>query len=608
VRAVLRLRLCAAVAAATALLAAPASAPAAAPQVTEILRYAPASAPDSAGALADGRRLVAGLRRLGLRPRGFAVLPMVVVRGTPAQLRRARALPEVVHAQRARPLELLLDESVPLVFRGAPAPVRAGAGEGRGVRVAVVDTGIDGLHPHLGPRVVHNVELALDTEALGSPDGGPNGLGLPPVRVAQPCPAACNTDVDGHGTHVAGIVAGMGAEGGSPEGMVPGADLVGLSISETTQSREWYALAAFDYLLAHPELGVRVVNNSWKVAADRFDPGDPVNQATRMLHDAGMTVVFAAGNSGQGTPAPGQPEGSSNCIDGGLACALSFQAVAPWAIAVAAGDRVAPGSPSDQHLAPFSSRGDPRPHRVGGVDVTYAPTLTAPGTSILSTAATTVPLRCVGLCHDTQQPLYTVNQGTSMAAPHVSGAIALLQTAARSVLGRELTPDEVKRVLVRGAAPMTKPFAEQGGCDYLDGVVTGCDPGTCHAVDEALGCEWEERAARPYAEWQVGAGYLDVPGALRAAHGLRPGGSPTPPLEIDPAPRPIPVPPPPVAGQPAPAPAGKPASRTKSRKAAAKKRRAAACRKAKRRAARRKACRVAKRRAARSKRARGRRR
>src|SRR5687768_13992816 len=81
------------IAAAAALLLSAAPAPAATvpsaaatPTVTEVLQYA--SAPDAPGAQRAGRRLVTGLRGLGLKPRGFEVLPMVLVRGRPARLRR----------------------------------------------------------------------------------------------------------------------------------------------------------------------------------------------------------------------------------------------------------------------------------------------------------------------------------------------------------------------------------------------------------------------------------------------------------------------------------------------------------------------------------------
>jgi serine protease AprX len=459
----------------------------AAPAVgTEILQFAPRL--HAAGALQARRRLLASLRALGLAPHRFSVLPMVVVSGTPAQLTRARSLPGVLYAHPAQRLKLLLDKSVPLVYRGPPAPVRAANGGGSGIRVAIVDTGIDGLHPDLGSRVLENIRFVAGAE----------------VR----CPTACSTDDNGHGTEVAGVVAGPGRPGGLLAGMTPGADLVGLTWDTTKSPLDAVALDAFDYVLAHPELNIRVVNNSWENANvhGHFDPTDAINQATKILHDAGVTVVFGAGNNGQGLPAAGQPYGSSNCIDGdpnGKDCAFSTYAGAPWVISVAAGSEITAGSaPEDQGLWIGSARGDPRPDRVAGIDVRYQPTLTAPGELIMTTAATVgQSFKCVVLCSNAMQPFYAQDSGTSLAAPHVSGAITLLQSAARTKLGRYLTPDEVKRVLVEGAAPMTKPWSEPPPCDTVTELTGICPvgPQTGH-----------------FAPWEVGAGYLDVPGALRA--------------------------------------------------------------------------------------------
>lgn len=466
---------------------------------TEILQFAKHPGPRAAQ---TGRALAGSLRELGIEARGFSVLPMIVVSGTRAELAVARALPGVLYAHPASRLRFLLDKSVPLVYDGPPQPVRDANGGGRGVRVAIVDTGIDGLHPDLGSRVVENVRFLTDTETEGT-NGQPNGLGLPAAQVAVTCPAACNTDDSGHGTNVAGIVAGPGRPDGLLAGMTPEAELVGLAI-DSQNPLDWYALAAFDHVLAHPELGIRVVNNSWSQEVNgRFDPTNAINQGTRMLHDAGIAVVFAAGNGGQGNPAPGQPAGSSNCIDGGATdCAISMYGSAPWTIMVAGGYLIPDGSRAeDQMLYALSSRGDPRPDRVGGIDVRYEPTLTAPAEDIMTTAAATSPIKCAGICRHNDQPLYTSGSGTSFAAPHVSGAIALLQTAARARLGRFLTADEVKAVLVEGATPMVRPFSESSTCGLIAQAAGMCPPQT---------------PGTAFASWQVGAGYLSVPGALRA--------------------------------------------------------------------------------------------
>src|SRR5438876_6579880 len=108
------------------------------------------------------------------------------------------------------------------------------------------------------------------------------------------------------------------------------------------------ALESFDWVLTNRDTyGIRVISNSWGTSGP-FSPNDPINVASKMAHDAGLVVVFAAGNAG-----PGQNTLNPFCV-------------APWVICVAAGLK------DGQTLADFSSRGIPG-------DPLYHPTITAPG-------------------------------------------------------------------------------------------------------------------------------------------------------------------------------------------------------------------------------------
>jgi serine protease AprX len=492
----------------------------------------------------DQAALRRSLARARVRAVFFRHLPFVAVRGTGVRVRRAARLRGVVAAHMDARNQLHLHESVPLVYGGAEAVSSTwSAGfDGRGQTVAVVDSGVDGLHPDLTGRMAANVKVA-DTRLLFE-DGSP---------VYVECPVACTTDgTGGHGTHVAGTIAGDGtASDGYYRGVAPGAKLVGLSVGEGPVI--FSELAAYDWVLANREkLGIVAVNNSFGQSGDdlRYDSTAPVNVATKVMHDAGITVVFSAGNSGVGArPAPS--EGGSDCstkpaTGGGReatdgVCKINTYSVAPWVIGVANGRKDSAGGPGDQPLAFSSSRGDPvAQESLDGKPVDYLPTLTAPGTNIRSaraTGGTTTPLACgsaeAPACvppPDAVQyePFYMPLSGTSMAAPHVAGAVAVVQSAAVARLGRRLTPGEVRGVLVRSAQAMTK---SDGLWDWPCGAVAG--------LIQPCGEHIAGTTGKPYERWQVGAGYLDVAGALRevdklAAPAVEPttgggsGGAPAP--------------------------------------------------------------------------------
>src|SRR3989454_351966 len=181
----------------------------------------------------------------------------------------------------------------------------------------------------------------------------------------------------GHGTHVSGIAAGLGtASGGYYTGVAPGAKLVGIGAGDVLFV--FWILAGFDYILDHQQdYDIKVVNNSWG-SSGAFDPNDPINKATKTVHDHGITVVFAAGNDG--------PDENT----------LNPYSVAPWVIGVAAGCKLVSPDPTNSAihcddptgqnrppwLADFSSRGIPD-------DPLYHPAITAPGVHIVSTRAST---------------------------------------------------------------------------------------------------------------------------------------------------------------------------------------------------------------------------
>src|SRR5437763_5813166 len=297
---------------------------------------------------------------------------------------------------------------------------------GRGITVAVLDTGVDGTHADLAGRVVQNLKLA-DTQSLGV------GFNYPVLSPTLP-----NTDqAYGHGTFVAGVIAGSGQQsGGKYAGVAPNANILGLSAGDASLL---FVLSGFDYLMANAAaFNVRVVNCSFS-ANTVFDVNDPVNIATKMLTDNGVNVVFSAGNTGPGSDS------------------LNPYSVAPWVISTGATDNLG-------KLAGFSSRGE-----FGSA--LFHPTLVAPGVNTVSLRTSTVAVvttvdgaaaNDAGLSAS-ELPYYTTGNGTSFSAPQVAGVIALMLEA-----NPNLTPAQVRDILQRTATPLASYYMYEVGAGMLN--------------------------------------------------------------------------------------------------------------------------------------------
>src|SRR5260370_1971932 len=364
---------------------------------------------------------IADLQRLGV-PGGtrYRVLPMIAGSCTKAQIAAISHLSSVRSIYGNRTFQWNLEPAarnltgVERVRRNADL-TRSNRGlpvSGRGVTVAVLDTGVDGTHGDLSGRVVQNLKLA-DTQSLGV------GFNYPLATPNLP-----NTDqAYGHGTFVAGVIAGNGQQsGGKYAGVAPNANILGLSAVDASLV---FVLSGLAYLLTNvTAFNVRVVNCSFS-ANTVFDVNDPVNIATRMLTDNGVNVVFSSGNTGPGTDS------------------LNPYSVAPWVISAGATD-------NQGRLAGFSSRGD------FGSPL-FRPTLVAPGVHPASLRASTVAAVTTvdGLAANDKQlssaelPYYTTGNGTSFSAPQVAGVIALMLEA-----NPQLTPPHVRDILQRTATPL----------------------------------------------------------------------------------------------------------------------------------------------------------
>jgi serine protease AprX len=366
------------------------------------------------------------LDALGVGGSRYAALPMAVAALTPAQALEVAAWPETRSLWEDTRNEFILDESVALI--GAD---RVAAGEklkmpytGAGIGVAVIDTGVDSTHPDLVSAITYNV--------AGDPL---NKDGV--VVVAGP-----TIDTYGHGTHVSSTIAGSGAaSGGRYVGVAPGATVHSFKTDAGAFLLNSWALRVFDWILTHPEANIRVSSNSWGSGdGTDYQPDNPVNVATKMLYDAGVSVVFAASNSG----------GPNT---------LNQYATSPWVISVAASDK-------ELNLADFSSRGRiddnwDRAHAQATGTGLYRPTITAPGVDINAAKSAAATLMAPGT--DPENPFYTYASGTSMATPHVAGTIALMLDARAS-----LTPAHVITILEGTADSMAAYEIFEVGMGHLD--------------------------------------------------------------------------------------------------------------------------------------------
>ena len=250
-------------------------------------------------------------------------------------------------------------------IRRLKAPQAWAKTQGSGVLVAIIDTGVDCAHPDLKCNLADGANMTNSS--------------TPPI------------DDNGHGTHVAGIIAGQGKDGGV-FGVAPQVTIIPVKVLNADGSGNLSDVVSGIYwAMTH---GARVINMSLGAPTS----ATALEQAVHKAYQAGVVIVAASGNDGE------------NASRSGGASTVDYPGAYPWVIAVAASDR-------SDHIAPFSSFGP-------AVDIT------APGDGILST----VPNG------------YEKMSGTSMASPHIAGVAALAVASGAS------GPESVKAALNTSAS------------------------------------------------------------------------------------------------------------------------------------------------------------
>jgi serine protease AprX len=342
---------------------------------------------------------------------------------------------------------------------------------GLGVGIAIVDSGIDTTHPDFA--------LAKGSGRVVYSESFSNGKSA--------------ADKYGHGTHVAAIAAGSGtaSSGGSYthtfRGLAPDAHIINFRVLDGNgKGRDSAVISAIDRAIAlRNQFNIRVLNLSLGHPVYESYKLDPLCQAVERAWIAGIVVVVAAGN-----------EGRNNVFGTDGYGTINSPGNHPLVITVGAVKTMTTPSRADDVIASYSSKGPTQ------VDHVVKPDLVAPGNRVISalvpnsTFASSYPENVVPLAYykrssnggKPETPEYYRLSGTSMAAPVVAGAAALLLQKTPS-----LTPDQVKARLMKTAS---KSF-----------------PAYSVTVDEVTGQTFRSQ----HDIFTVGAGYLDVYAALNSA-------------------------------------------------------------------------------------------
>ena len=301
--------------------------------------------------------------------------------------------------------------------------------DGAGIGIAVIDSGIayhDDLADASGPQRVDRF-----VDFVG-------GQSMP-------------YDDYGHGTHVAGIIAGNGYDSdGKRTGIAPAARLIVLkALDGTGTGRISDVIAAIEYAIENRDaLNIRVINLSIASAVYESYETDPLTVAALHAVQAGIVVVAAAGNNGV------SPAGFTRY--GGITAPGN----APWVLTVGGSTHMGTTDRADDSVAPFSSRGPT------AVDTAAKPDLVAPSVGIESLAApgsalygARTPYLLSGTVLTSSLP-YLSMSGTSMASPVVAGTVALMLQA-----NPQMTPNADQggaAVHLRGGFPCGRPDAGRG--------------------------------------------------------------------------------------------------------------------------------------------------
>lgn len=368
----------------------------------------------------------------------FTMLERVGVTQTLASTEDLDTLSHLPGVQAIYPDETItlhLDDAAPLV--NAPTTWERHGTTGADATVLVIDTGIDATHPDLMDRVVTNAQ-----------PHDPLETGLVPEGYTEGAPA---NDWFGHGTHVAGIVAGTGTgvheldpNHGTYVGISPGTNIVGWAIPGLGNGNTVFqAVQGFEYALENQDrFGIDVITNSWGMTGEP-DPEHPISVASLEAYKAGMSVVFSAGNSGE------PDEDAEDDVR------LNPFSTLPWTLSVSALD-------SQARLAGFSSQGT-QPQSTD--NVWEHPDIGAQGVAVMAAKSRMGAMQGLGPQYEDPAEWdligtathYQYASGTSMSAPGIAGVLALMYDA-----NQDLSPAQAYDIIIQTSQPLDYAYWQAG--------------------------------------------------------------------------------------------------------------------------------------------------
>lgn len=367
------------------------------------------------------------------------VITMFTGKGAIAQGTYNRTLRISIASQLAAPEMLASDPRIQAIYQHLPPvlhndetrsfigidtgepPAAVFPETGKDEVVAMADSGIDEHHPDLSKRIAGKAAWGRDNDT---------------------------SDPDGHGTHVAGTIAGDGSESaGKIKGMAPGAKLFVQSLLNKNGELADLEMNSFYQLLQEAyDHDARIINLSWGALQESYYTVEAEMIDQFMYENPEVLVVVAAGNEGVNTPGASSTDASTPGYVGSFASNKN-------GLTVGAGVSKRDNSDSES-VASYSNRGPCDDYRI-------KPDIVAPGTYILSARSAGVPeskYKAPG-----SNPAYAFKGGTSMAAPVVSGAAALVREYFRKrKKNQQPSAILVKATLLNGTRQLSGSGAMQG--------------------------------------------------------------------------------------------------------------------------------------------------